>query len=137
MIDLDALYTDLRARSRDEDAIQIVLVRVWRRNPPPDNPIPYARACLWREVISRKVVAARQAARCVPLLTARTGQGRLRESTPELRTNYPDTALRTVIAREELAKLPAALIHAGMGYRLSDNPNTHRSRVRRMREASR
>ena len=55
----------------------------------------------------------------------------------EFRTGQPATALRTAIAREELARLPDSLIRSGMGYRLSDNPNTHRSRVRRMREAQR
>ena len=130
-IDLETLYTDLRARSRDEDAIQIVLIRVGRRNPPPDNPILCARACLWREVVTRRVAEAKQASRFVPMPETRTGQP------AEFRTGQPATALRTAIAREELARLPDSLIHSGMGYRLSDNPNTHRSRVRRMREASR
>ena len=129
-IDLETLYTDLRARSRDEDAIQIVLIRVWRRNPPPDNPILFARACLWREVVTRRVAEAKQASRFVPMPETRTGQP------AEFRTGQPATALRTAVAREALSQLPQDLIHAGMGYRLSDNPNTHRSRVRRLREAS-
>jgi DNA-directed RNA polymerase specialized sigma24 family protein len=121
---LEALYRDLRSRSQDEDAIQRVIVRVWQRDPPPDNPIAYARQALWNE----RRVGFRQA-RGLTFLHFNEGvggsanRGKNRKVIGEAHLSSvmrdavtsPPSQLRRVLARETLEGLDPRLVWDAVG----------------------
>ena len=103
---LEVLYRDLRARSQDEDAIQRVVVKVWQRNPPPDNPILYARQALWNEHLGEFRGRRRREQHHV-------GEGEV-FSSPGV-GSIPPTQLARVLARETLEGLDSRLVWDAVG----------------------